>query len=157
GSSVGNRTSRLYKALVETELATGVGGGLYPSVDPYLFSIVVTVRDGRTLDEVQEALDAELERLITAGITQVELDKAKKQARALFAYGTESISGQAFWLAFSENFSSYTWYENYLEHLDAVTLDDVHAAARQYLRPSQRTVGWFVPVPDGEGGNHAQP
>lgn len=157
GSSVGNRTSRLYKALVETELATGVGGGLYPSVDPYLFSIVVTVRDGRTLDEVQEALDAELERLLTAGITQTELDKAKKQARALFAYGTESISGQAFWLAFSENFSSYTWYENYLEHLDAVTLDDVHAAARQYLRPSQRTVGWFVPVPDGEGGNHAQP
>lgn len=156
-SSLGNRTSRLYKALVETELATGVGGGLYPSVDPYLFSIVVTARDGRTLEEVQGALDVEIERIVTEGVTQPELDKARKQARALFAYGTESISGQAFWLAFSENFSSYRWYENYLEHLEAVTLEDVHAAARQYLRPSQRTVGWFVPASDGEGGNHAQP
>ena len=48
GNSIGNKTSRLYKALVETELAASVGGGLYPSIDPYLFSIMVTVRDGRT-------------------------------------------------------------------------------------------------------------
>lgn len=145
GNSVGNRTSRLYKALVESELATSVGGGIYPSVDPYLFSIFVTVRDGRTPEEVQDALDAEIDRLITGDITQAELDKAKKQAKALFAYGTESVTGQAFWLAFSENFSSYTWYQDYLQHLDAVTLEDVHEAARRYLRRSKRTVGWFIP------------
>lgn len=156
-NSLGNRTSRLYKALVETELATGVGGGVYPSVDSYLFSIVVTARDGRSLEEVQQALDAEIDRIVGEGITQSELDKAKKQAKALFAYGTESISGQAFWLAFSENFSSYTWYEHYLERLEAVTLDEVQAAARQYLQPSQRTVGWFVPTSDGDRGDHAQP
>jgi zinc protease len=153
GDSIGNRTSRLYRALVETELATGVGGGLYPSVDPYLFNIVVTVRDGRTPEEVQAALDIELDRVCTGDITQADLDKAKKQARALFAYGTESISGQAFWLAFSENFSSYTWYENYLDSLEAVTLDDVREVAHRYMRRSQRTVGWFVPVDGQEGGN----
>ena len=153
GDSIGNRTSRLYRALVETELATGIGGGLYPSVDPYLFNIVVTVRDGRTPDEVQAALDAELDRICAGDITQAELDKAKKQARALFAYGTESISGQAFWLAFSENFSSYTWYENYLDSLEAVTLDDVREVADRYVRRSQRTVGWFVPVDGQEGEN----
>jgi zinc protease len=153
GDSIGNRTSRLYRALVETELATGVGGGLYPSVDPYLFNIVVTVRDGRTPEEVQAALDIELDRVCAGDITQAELDKAKKQARALFAYGTESISGQAFWLVFSENFSSYTWYENYLDSLEAVTLDDVREVAHRYVRRSQRTVGWFVPVDGQESGN----
>jgi zinc protease len=146
GNGIGNRTSRLYKALVETELATGVGGGLYPSVDPYLFSIVITLRDGRTPAEVQAALDAELERLVQEKISQVELDKAKKQAKALFAYGTESVTGQAFWLAFAENFSSYKWYEYYLDHLNAVTLEDVQDAAQRYLRPSQRTVGWLIPT-----------
>jgi zinc protease len=150
GNSIGNRTSRLYKALVETELAAGVGASLYPSVDPYLLSIVVTARDGRTPEDVQAALDAELDRARDGDITQAELDKAKKQAKALFAYGTEGVTGQAFWLAFAENFSSYTWYENYLEHLEAVTLDDVHDAARRYLRRSQRTVGWFIPT-NGQG------
>jgi zinc protease len=146
GSSIGNRTSRLYKALVETELAAGVGGSLYPSVDPYLFSLVVTARDGRTPREIQAALDAEIDRVRDGDITQAELDKAKKQAKALFAYGTEGVTGQAFWLAFAENFSSYTWYENYLDHLEAVTLDQANEAARRYLRSSQRTVGWFIPT-----------
>jgi zinc protease len=153
GNSIGNRTSRLYKALVETELAAGVGASLYPSLDPYLLSIVVTARDGRTPEEVQAALDAELDRARDGDITQAELDKAKKQAKALFAYGTEGVTGQAFWLAFAENFSSYTWYENYLEHLQAVTLDDVHDAARRYLRRSQRTVGWFIPTNGQEAGS----
>ena len=151
GNSIGNKTSRLYKALVETELAASVGGGLYPSIEPYLFNIMVTVRDGRTPEEVQAALAAEIERLYNGDVTQDELDKARKQAKALFAYGTESVTGQAFWLAFSENFSSYSWYENYLEHLEAVTLDDVRDAARRYLRRSQRTVGWFIPVNGQEG------
>lgn len=150
GHGVGNRTSRLYRALVETELASNVGGGLYPSIDPYLFTISVTVRDGRTPDEVQAALDREIARLAN-DVTQEELDKARKQAKALFAYGTESVTGQAFWLAFSENFSSYTWYENYLAMLEAVTLDDIRDAARQYLRPSQRVVGWFIPTNHQEG------
>jgi len=153
GDGIGNRTSRLYRALVDTELASSVGGGLYPSVDPHLFSIVATVRDGRGPEDVQVALDAEIERLASGDITQAELDKARKQAKALFAYGTEGVTGQAFWLAFTENFSSYTWYENYLDQLEAVTLEEVREAARLYLRRSQRTVGWFIPTPT-EGPNH---
>jgi zinc protease len=153
GNSIGNRTSRLYKALVQTELASNVGGAIYPSIDPYLFNIMATVRDGQTPEAVQAALDAEIERLAAGDITQDELDKARKQARALFAYGTEGVTGQAFWLAFSENFSSYTWYENYLDYLEGVTLEDVRQAARQYLRRSQRTVGWFIPTDGGTQGD----
>lgn len=153
GGGVGNRTSRLYRALVETELASSVGGGMSPTVDPFLFTIQATVRDGRTLEEVHAALDAEIDRL-PESITQADVDKAKKQARALFAYGTERVTGQAFWLAFSENITSYTWYENYLDRLNAVTLEDVRAAAARYLQRSRRTVGWLVPVPNGTEGGH---
>lgn len=145
GDSIGNRTSRLYKALVEKELASGVGGGLYPSVDPYVFTVQATVRDGQTPEAVQQALDETIDRFAD-DVTQAELDKAKKQTRALFAYGTEGVTGQAFWLALSESLGSYTWYEGYVERLEAVTLDDVRTVARQYLRRSQRTVGWLIPL-----------
>jgi zinc protease len=150
GGNIDNKTSRLYKALVQTEIASDVYGNILPSIDPYLYTITMTLRDGRTHQEAQAALDAQIERLLQGDITQTELDKAKKQARALFAYSTESVTGQAFWLAFSENFESYRWFEDYVERLSAVTLDDVKAAAQTYLQPHNRTVGWLIPTGEAE-------
>jgi zinc protease len=147
GGGIGNKTSRFYRALVKTELAASVGSGVWPSLDPFLYVIDVTLRDGRTLEEVEAALFAELDKAAAGGITQAELEKARKQARALFAYSTETVTNQAFWLAYFEHIAgSYEWFLTFEDRLRAVTLDDVHAAARQYLRPSQRTVGWFVPT-----------
>ena len=145
GGSIDNKTSRLYKALVETELAASVDGSLTPTIDPFLYSINVTVRDGRTAEEVEAALDEQIDKLVAGDITEQELARAKKQARALFAYSTERVTMQAFWLAFAENFASYTWFEDYLANLEAVTLEDVHTAAAKYLRRQSRTVGYFSP------------
>ncbi len=145
GGSIDNKTSRLYKALVETELTVDIDGGILPSIDPYLYDLVATVRDGRTIEEVEAALDEQIERVLNENITQKELDKAHKQARALFAYSTERVTAQAFWLAFAENFHSYTWFDNYINRLEAVTIEDVRSVAQKYLRPQNRTVGYFIP------------
>jgi zinc protease len=150
GGSIDNKTSRLYKALVETELAVDVDGGLMPSIDPYLYDLVVVARDGRTHAEIEAVLDEQLDLIINQNISQKELDKAKKQARALFAYSTERVTEQGFWLAFTENFESYTWFEDYMNRLEAVTIDDVREVAQRYLRPQNRTVGWLIPT--GEDG-----
>jgi zinc protease len=152
GGSIDNKTSRLYKALVDTELAASVDGGLTPTIDPYLYSINVTVRDGRTPDEVEAALDEQIDKLVAGDITEQELYRAKKQARALFAYSTERVTMQAFWLAFAESFDSYRWFEDHIGRLEAVTLEDVHEAAARYLRRQSRTVGYFVP----QGGDDAE-
>ncbi len=146
GGGVDNKTSRLYKALVQTELAASVNGSITPTIDPHLYDFTVTVRDGRTLEEVEAALEAELNRVRSENITEAELNKAKKQARALFAYSTEGVTGQAFWLAFAENFASYEWFEHYMAQLEQVTVEDVRDAAERYLRPQSRVVGWFVPT-----------
>lgn len=150
GGGVDNKTSRMYKALVETELAAGIDGGLVPTIDPYLYSISATVRDGRTCEEVEIAILRELDRALSGDITEAELARAKKQARALFAYSTEQVSRQAFWLAFSENFGGYHWFENYVQSLEAVTLADVNEVAHKYLTPKSRIVGYFVPTGEDE-------
>lgn len=146
GGGVDNKTSRLYKALVETELAASVSGDSTPTIDPFLYSIVVTVRDGRSLDEVEAALNAEIDRMRNGDVTEAEVARAKKQARALFAYSTERVTSQAFWLAWAESFADHTWFESYLDRLEAVTLDDVKRAAATYLRPQNRTIGAFIPT-----------
>jgi len=152
-SETTNKTSRLYRGLVETELAAGVGGGLIATIDPYLYTITATVRDGRTCGEVEEALDTELERAASGDISLQEFEKARKQAKALFACDSESVSSQGFWLGFAETLTgSYDWFNDYLDRLMAVTLDDVRRVAAEVFHPHRRTVGWYLPTGGGDQG-----
>lgn len=140
-----NASSRLYKALVDTALATSVGSSLLLTPDPFCYMISVTVRTGRSLAEVEAALDAELARLVEQAVSEAEIAKAIQQAKAAFAFGAESVTQHGFWYGFSEMFADHTWFETCLDRLAAVSPDDVQRVARAYLAPSQRTVGWYVP------------
>ena len=145
GGGTSNKSSRLYRALVETGLAAGVSAGLSPTVDPYLYSISATVRNGQTPEAVEAALDVEVARARNEPVSEQELAKAVKQARAMFAFGAESVTSQGFWLGYTEIFADYRWFDNYLDRLAAVTTADVQRVAQKYLAPTNRTVGHFVP------------
>lgn len=145
GSGTSNKSSRLYRALVETGLAAGVSGNLSPTVEPYIYSIFSVVRGGKTPAVVEQALDAELERVQTQPVTEAELAKALKQARAFFAYDTESVTRQGAWLGITEIFGTYEWFEKHLDRLAAVTVADVQHVAQTYLVKTNRTVGQFIP------------
>jgi zinc protease len=142
-----NKTSRLYRALVETELAAGVGGGMVATIDPYLYSITATVRNGRTPEEVEDAIHAVIAEVAAGDIHPEEFEKARKQARALFAYDSESVSSQGFWLGFSQTLvGDHAWFDDYLDRLAAVTLDDVKRVAAEVFTPANRVVGWYLPT-----------
>jgi zinc protease len=143
---ISNKTSRLYRALVETELAANVSGGLAATVDPFLFSITATVRKGKTPDQVLAALDAELQRVSEESVRREEMDRAMKQARAIFAYGSETVTNQAFWMGYAEMFASIEWFDSFLSSLAAVTTDDVRRVACRVLSKRNRTVGFYLPT-----------
>ncbi len=64
----------------------------------------------------------------------------------MFAYGSENITNQAFWLGHAEMFATYDWFLNYLDKLAAVTPADVQHAAQKFLRPQNRVVGTYIPT-----------
>jgi zinc protease len=140
-----NRTSRLYRALVEEGLAAGVSGSVSPMIDPYLYNVTATVRAGRTLDEVEEALNSEMERILAEPISEEELETAIKQSRAQFAYSSESVTNQGFWLGYASIVADTAWFEGFLDSLAAVTVEDVTRVADTYLRKQNRTVGRYIP------------
>nr|MBN1228388.1 insulinase family protein [Anaerolineae bacterium] len=142
-----NKTSRLYRSLVETELAAGVGGGMVATIDPYLYSITAVVREGRTIREVESALNTELAKIASGDINEREFEKARKQAKALFAYESESVSSQGFWLGFAETLvGDYAWFDHYLDRLMSVSLADVKRVAAEIFDPDKRTIGWYMPT-----------
>ncbi len=145
-----NRSSRLYRALVDRELAADVGCGVSPTVDPFLFSISVTVRSGRHLEEVERAVLVEMQRVMDEAISEAELQKAIKQTRAQFAYSSESVTDQGYWLGASEIFSDANWFESFMEQLAAVDVATVQRVAHAFFKPGLRSVGWYVPT-DGGG------
>ena len=146
GGGISNKTSRLYKALVEKELAVSVSGGLSATIDPFLYSVVITVHPKSSVDQVLSAFDAEVKRLQDEIIPESEIKRAIKQARALFAYGSENITNQAFWLGHAEMFATYDWFLTYLDKLAKVTPADLQTAARTYLGNKNRVVGIYLPV-----------
>lgn len=145
GGGVTNKTSRLYKALVEKELAVSVNGGLQATIDPYLYTTVMTVHPKHTASECIEAMEAEIKQLQDAPPPVVELERALKQARAIFAYGSESISNLAYWMGFAEMFATVDWFTTYLERMAAVTPADIQRLAQTCLRPQNRILGVYLP------------
>lgn len=100
----------------------------------------------REPDEALTALDAEIARIQEEKVSEEEVARAVKQAKALFAYGSESITNQAFWMGYTEMFANYEWFENYLDNLAAVTPDDVQRVAKKYFQKKYRVVGTYLPV-----------
>ena len=146
---ISNKTSRLYRALVDKEYAVGVHGGAQATIDPFLCTFTLTIHPKRKPEEVLAALDKELERIKQEKVTKAEIARAIKQARALFAYGSENITNQAFWMGYSEMFAEYSWFTTYLDKLSAVTAKDIQRVANQYFNTQSRVVGTYVPA-DGK-------
>jgi zinc protease len=141
------RSARLYRALVNTGLASSVMGGVIPTEDPFLYTISITATEGTPLDRVEAAAIAELDRVRAEGITPAELTKARTQLRARLVFENDSITNIAHQLGYFQTIADWRVFPSLRERIDAVTVEQVSAAAAARLAPSNRTVGWFDPIP----------
>ncbi|MBN1217897.1 MAG: insulinase family protein [Anaerolineae bacterium] len=141
-----HRSARLYRALVETEIAAYAGAHFQLSIDPDAFRFYGTVRDGHSLEEFETALDAEISRLHQEPVSEDELARVRKQVQAQFAYTLERVSNQAQWLGLMEMLGDWRRFDAFVDNLSAVTAADVQRVAQKYLQPANRTMGWFEPI-----------
>ena len=139
------RSTRLYRALVDTSLAASVFGALLPTEEPFLYSVSCTVADGATLSALEAAADAALAPVIADGITPAEFSRAVHQLRARLVFEADSVTNIAHQIGYFHTIGDVELYQGLESRLAAVTLEDVARVARVYLSPSRRTVGWFQP------------
>src|SRR5512142_2366214 len=149
GGGISNKTSRLYRALVDKQYVVGFSGGANATVDPFLYYLSLTIHPKRKPEEALAAMDEQIRLVQEEPVTKEEIKRAIKQARANVAFGTENITNQAFWLGYAEMFATYDWFETYLEKLAKVTPRDVQRVALEYLRPQARVVGTYLPTGNG--------
>ncbi|MBV8715019.1 MAG: insulinase family protein [Chloroflexi bacterium] len=145
------RSSRLYRALIDGELATSVSASYELTLDPYLFAIDATLRDGVEPARAEAAILKELERIQKDGVPDEELARTKRQLHAQVVYSLEGVTNQGFALGFMDLVAkdASAW-ETFPEALQSVTADDIQRVASRYLVERQRTVGWFVPEEEAQ-------
>ena len=144
---VNNATSRINSVLKnEKHLIMQAGSFSFDLRDPsYLFVYLIPM-SVKSMDTVKEAFDAEIQRLITEGVTAEELAAVKKAALKSKVFRLKDKGGFASQLAINTvRFDDPELYKKSYQQLEALTGDDITAAARQYLVPQKRTVGYVVP------------
>lgn len=134
----GSKNARLYQRLVYSDqLATDVIAILNDREIGSQFMIWATARPGVALDEVERALDEELEQFLAEPPEQEELERARTALLADFLRGTERIGGfggKADILASSQIYGgSPDAYKRELKRLAAITPRDLQRTARAWL------------------------
>jgi len=137
------RAARLYRALVNSGLAVSVNVSVAATIDPYLFTISATVRQDADRAQVERVILGELARLKTESVSGEELNRAIKGTRAMFAYGSESVTNQAMWMGVASMVADPAWLAHFLIGIAQVTPVDIQRVARTYLTPARRVTGWY--------------
>jgi zinc protease len=135
----GSRTARLTKALVyDSQKASQISGFQNSAEDVGVFQVTVVPRPESTLTELEAAVDQVLQKFISEGPTEEELQKAKSGLELNFLRGLESNLGKANQLINGAVFYNDPGYfsKDYQKTL-AVTAADVKRVAAQYLTRSR--------------------
>ena len=145
----GGRTSWLYKSLVKEKkiavaarAATGFPGYKYPGL--FLFFAVPSA--GHTAEEVEKAMDEQIERIKKDKVPPELLERVKRRARAAVLRGLRSNRSLASALAMNRALlGDWRYLFRDLDAIEKVTAGDLQKAANQYFQRKNRAVGVILP------------
>jgi predicted Zn-dependent peptidase len=146
----GLQSSRLDKTLVQGErLATRVSSGHSSRQHAGYFQVSATTRGEHTTAELESAIEAEIAKIKSDGITADELERAKIRVETSRVRSLKSNSGQAFRIVTSVRLSGGTEYLQEAERrIGAVTADEVKSVADRYLVDERKSVVVLLKNPD---------
>jgi zinc protease len=150
------RSSRLYESIVrQQQLAANVSAGVAESRGPGLFTVTGTPTPGKSLADLEAAIDAEFEKVKTGKIEDWELEKARVAARRQYVSSLGSSLQRA--VLMSQNAMFYNdpdLLSKRQARIEKVTAADVQRVAKLYLVKENRSVVTSTPKPAaGRGGN----
>jgi zinc protease len=142
--------SRLYRAIVESGLATDINAYNFELRDPFPLLIEATVATGKPHQDVENAIKAALAEIVAKGVTDDEVKAAQKRIEVAVTKSRDGTYPYASNLAEAVASADWKWFLSYVDNVKAVTTADVNRVATTYLVPKHATVGWFVPSTDAK-------
>jgi zinc protease len=143
----GGQSSRLYKSLVDNQqLALESSAIPYVLEDGGLFIVYGISNMGISLEDIESAIDDEIENVKLKGLGQREFEKLVNQTENSFINQNTTMAGIAGSLAdYHTFFRNADLINTEIEKYLAVSADDVVNAAVKYLIPENRVVLYYLP------------
>jgi zinc protease len=142
-------TSRIYKKLVMQDRLASSAGGWYTGAarDSGKIALYAVAADGVDLSKVEAGIDAAIDEIKTAGVTEPELERAKKAYLAEYIYDSDSqttLARRYGWsLAVGRTIKDI---EEWPARIASVTTADVKKVADKYLDIRHSVTGTLIPV-----------
>ena len=139
-------SSRLYKRLVDGQLATWAWGSQESMEDPGLFDFWISPMPGVAPEETEAALYEELERLAREPVSARELQKAKNKLEDRFIFNLQNTEEKATLVGhYQIRAGDYHLANTIIPRTAAVTAADIQRCAARYFTADNRTVVTILP------------
>jgi len=143
------KNSRLYQAITDKNMSTGVSADVGYNADPSLHLLFLPLAPGIRHEDVEKVAWQEIERLKKDGVSAQELQAAVAKTLADAAFERDGSFAVAGRLNESIAVGDWSLYYRLEEATRKVTLQDIQRVARRYFNEDQSTTGWFVPTQTG--------
>lgn len=139
-------SGRLHKALVESKLAASIDSDAVNSLEPGFRTFGAVVPKEASLDKAEAALLGVLENLAKAPITEAEVARARQTLLKNIDLSFNDTAQLT--VGLTESMAAGDWRLFFVKRdgIEKATAASVQAAAVKYLKPSNRTVGRFIPT-----------
>jgi zinc protease len=139
-------SGRLYAALVSTGKAADVSSSAFRLKEPGVLEATAQVRKESSLDSVRTALLATLDEVLTRPPTAEEVERAKTSILKSFDLLLNNSERSALALSEWQSMGDWRMLFLYRDRIRQVTPADVERVAHAYLKPSNLTLGSFLPT-----------
>ncbi len=138
-------TGKLYRNLVETKKASSQMGYSFQLFDPGFVLFGAEVLKEKSIQEARAAFVATLDSVAGMKPSAEEVERAK--TAILKNWDLEFRNSESIGLKISEYIATGDWRMAFLfrDQLRKVSVEDVQRVAQRYLKPSNRTLGVFLP------------
>ncbi len=145
----GGMRSRIYQALVVKKGIAQSAGAFFNGtrLDTGAFIIYGAPRGTAKLDEVEEAIDAEIALLIKDGVSQQELDAARDRflRSMIFARDNQASMANIYGRTLATG-ATIKDIEEWPDRIKSVTTDQVKAVAAKYLGGNHAVTAYLLPA-----------
>jgi len=137
---------RLYKALVETKIASSIVGGTYALHDPGVMLFYSQATEKGNLNKVRDVILAEIKKIVTDGVSEDEVKRVIQQLTKNREQSLNNTSQIAIDLSDWAAQGDWRLFFLYRDRFEKVTPADVQRVAALYTRAENRTIGMFIPT-----------
>ena len=141
----GGGSSRLYQALVkEKKLFSNIECYHTGSIDAGLIVVEGKLVAGIKMEDAENAVEQELEKIKTEKVSDAELQKVKNKTESMIAFEDMSVMSRANSLAFYELLGDAAWMNFELDKYALVTTDDILEESRNIFKETNCSTLYYL-------------